>query len=201
MKPWLRLTLITVTVGGGFTGIAITLQSLLAAQNQPPVNYVLMLGFMALFGFVTTSGLVFVQDPKRIDLLIVALAIQVPWVSSPLIAYKFAAGFQVCIALFGGHFYGGFRLGSDYQINFFQHLPWGAGINLFAVALLVLVVRATQTPTLQSTFAARGLSGETGNIPSSASATPSSGGNGEHHKRISPCLAFPPMWNLCSTIS
>ena len=52
MKPWLRLTLITVTVGGGFTGIAITLQSLLAAQNQPPVNYVLMLGFMALFAFV-----------------------------------------------------------------------------------------------------------------------------------------------------
>ena len=176
MKPWLRLTLITVTVGGGFSGVAIALQSLLAAQNQPPVNYVLMLGFIALYAFVTTSGLVLVQDPKRIDLLIVALSLQVPWVSSPLIAYKFTAGFQVCVTFIGGHFYGGFRLGSDFQINFFQHLPWGVGINLFAVALLVLVLRATRTPTLQSTSAAFGLSAQTSNT--SSSATPSSGGCG-----------------------
>src|SRR5215831_17858454 len=33
MKPWLRLTLITMTVGGGFTGVAVTLQSLVARQS------------------------------------------------------------------------------------------------------------------------------------------------------------------------
>ena len=146
MKSWLRLTLITVTVGGGFTGVAITLQSLLARQSQPLVNYALMLAFLALFAFVTISGLVFVHDPERTGLMIVSLALQIPWVSSPIIAYKLAAGFQVCIALIGGRLGGGFRLGSDFQINFFQQLPWGAGINLFALVLLVLLLRARQMP-------------------------------------------------------
>ena len=146
MKPWLRLTLVTVTIGGGFTGIAITLQSLLSAQGQPTINYALISGFLALFAFVTVSGVVFVHDPNRIRLLILALALQIPWVSSPLIAYKFAAGFQVCAALIGGQFAGGFRLGSDFQINLFQRLPWGLGINFFALSLLVLLVRTTRTP-------------------------------------------------------
>ena len=149
MKPWLRLTLITVTVGGGFTGVAITLQSLLAKQSQPPAYYVLMLAFLALFAFVTVSGLVFVHNPQRTGLLTVSLALQIPWGSSPIIAYKLAAGFQVCVALIDGRLAGGFRLGSDFQINFFQQLPWGAGINLFALLLLVLLLRATQMPNEQ----------------------------------------------------
>jgi len=177
MKPWLRLTLVTVTIGGGFTGVAITLQSLVSAQGQPPVYYVLMLAFFALYAFVTISGVVFVHDPSRIRLLIAAIALQIPWVSSPLIAYKFAAGFQICAALIGGRFAGGFRLGSDFQINFFQQLPWGIGINFFALALLVLLVRTRRTPNnhaLQPTAAALGISVAPSNTPSSASATPPS---------------------------
>src|SRR5438445_3435898 len=146
MKPSLRLTLVTVTVGGGFTGVSISLQSLLARNEQPPIYCVLILGFLALFAFVTLSGIIFVHDPSRTDLLVVALSLQVPWISSPLIAYKFAAGFQVCAALMGGRFAGGFRLGSDFQINLFQRLPWGLGINFFALSLLVLLVRTTRTP-------------------------------------------------------
>jgi hypothetical protein len=180
MKSWLRLTLITVTVGGGFTGVAITLQALLARQSQPPAYYILMLAFIALFAFVTISGLVFVHNPERTDLLIVALSLQIPWVSSPIFAYKLAAGFQVCVALIGGRFVGGFRLGSDFQINFFQKLPWGAGVNLFALALLVLLLRATQMPNkaLQPTTASLGISTASSNTGPSASATPPSGGHG-----------------------
>jgi hypothetical protein len=112
-----------------------------------------MLAFLAVFAFVTVSGLVFVHRPERTDLMIISLALQIPWVSSPIIAYKLAAGFQVCVALIGGHWAGGFRLGSDFQINFFQRLPWGWGVNLFALGLLVLVVRAKPMPnkTLQPT--------------------------------------------------
>src|SRR6516225_2116906 len=100
MKTWLRLTLVTVTVGGGFTGVAITLQALLSPQQQP-LAYILLLAFLALFAFVTASGLIFVHNPQRTALLVPAIALQIPWVSSPLIAYKFAAGFQVGAALFG----------------------------------------------------------------------------------------------------
>ena len=146
MQPWLRLTLITMTVGGGFTGVAITLQSILNAHNQPPIQCLLIMGFLGLFAFVTVSGLLFVQNPQRIGPMIVALALQIPWVSSPLIAYKFAAGFQVCAARIGGRFFGGVSLGSDFQIAFFQKLPWGGGINFFAMALLILLAGSVRTP-------------------------------------------------------
>jgi hypothetical protein len=173
MKSWLRLTLITVTVGGGFTGVAITLQALFARQTQAPVYYALMLAFLALFAFVTASGLAFVHNPERTGPLIVALALQIPWVSSPIIAYRLAAGFQISIALIGGHFAGGFRLGSDFQINLFQQLPWGAGVNLFALALLVLLLRTTPMPkALQSTAAMPGFSTAGSNTVPPASATP-----------------------------
>jgi hypothetical protein len=180
MKSWLRLTLITVTVGGGFTGVAITLQALCERLNQPPAYYVLMMAFIAIFAFITSSGLVFIQNPERTDLLIIALGLQIPWVSSPIIAYKLAAGFQVCVALIGGRIAGGFRLGSDFQINFFQRLPWGAGINLFALALLVLLLRATRVPdkALQLRAQTLGNSAAASNTVSPTSATPPSGSCG-----------------------
>jgi hypothetical protein len=146
MKQWLRLTLVTMTIGGGFTGVAISLQALFSPQQQSLSGCILLLIFMALFAFVTASGVVFVHNPNRTTLLAVSLALQVPWVSSPIIAYKFAAGFQICGALIGGRPYGGLQLGSDFQINFLQPLPWGIGINFFALALLILLVQATRTP-------------------------------------------------------
>jgi hypothetical protein len=180
MKPWLRLTLITVTIGGGFTGVAVTLQAILARQSQPPAYYVLMLGFLALFAFVTVSGLVFVHNPERTDLMILSLALQVPWISSPIIAYKLAAGFQICVALIGGHWAGGFRLGSDFQINLFQQVRWGVGINLFALMLLVLLLGERKQPNsrLPPTTAPPDLSTAPSNTTSTVSATPSSGGCG-----------------------
>ena len=146
MRPWLRLTLVAMTVGGGFTGVALTLQFLLSPSGRQPANFILISAFLVLFAFVTGSGLLFVHNPRRTSPLIVATVFQIPWVSSPLVAYKFAAGFQVSIALIGGRFHGALRLGSDFQINFFQRLPWGAGINLFALLILVLLVRSLHPP-------------------------------------------------------
>lgn len=156
MKPWLRLTLITVTVGGGFTGVTITAQALLGGQGGSLANYVLIFGFLALFAFVTVSGLVFVHNPERTGLMAVALALQVPWVSSPIFAYKLDAGFQLTVAYIGSNLTAGFRLGSDFQVGIFQQHPWGAGLNLFALALLALLLRVQQMQggALQHTAAA-----------------------------------------------
>jgi hypothetical protein len=179
MKPWLRLTLITVTVGGGFTGVAIALQALLGPQVQGVGNSILIFAFLALFAFVTISGLVFVQNPQRTIPIAIALVLQIPWVSSPLIAYKFAAGFQVCASFIGGQFNGGLRLGSDFQINLLQQLPWGAGCNFFALALLVFLLRAGRTnDTLQLTAASAGNPPAASNTTSTAPPMPPPGGGG-----------------------
>ena len=66
----------------------------------------------------------------------VAMALQVPRFSSPLVAYKLSAGFQLVVALMGGRFNTSFSLGSDFQLNLLQQLPWGAGVNLFALLML-----------------------------------------------------------------
>jgi hypothetical protein len=178
MKPWLRLTLITATVGGGWTGVAITLQSLLGRRDQAAVYYVLMVAFLAVFAFITISGLVFVLHPERTTPLVLALALQIPLVSSPIVAYRLAAGFQVSVGFLDGRFSGGFRLGTDFQINFFQRLPWGVGINLFALVFLVLLVRATRMPNpppqtaVTQTAVTLGISAASDNTASPTSATP-----------------------------
>ncbi len=140
MKPWLRLTLITVAVGGGFTGFAATLQQLLKPQNQQPAYFVLVFGFLSLYAFVTFSGLLLVLNERQTSPLLVAFALQIPWVSSPLLAFRFTAGFHVTVGLLGGTFSGGFSLGSEWQCNLFQKLPWGIGVNLFAVLIVIILI-------------------------------------------------------------
>jgi len=146
MKLWLRLTLITLTVGGGFTGFSVTLQQLFKPQSQEPVYFILLVVFLALYAFVTASGLVLVQNPRRTGPLFIAIAMQIPWVCSPLISYRFTSGFHVTIGLIGGSFGGGFHFGSDWQCSVFQQIPWGIGVNLFAVLVLVLLARSVQPP-------------------------------------------------------
>jgi hypothetical protein len=141
MKPWVRLTLVTLTVGGGFAGFAATLQLLLKLDGHGLVSFALAAGFLALYAFVTASGLLFVRDQRQTVPLLVAFALQIPWVSSPIFGYRFAAGFQATIGFMGGALSAAFRLGSDWQCNLLQNRPWGIGVNLLALFITVLLAR------------------------------------------------------------
>jgi hypothetical protein len=66
----------------------------------------------------------------------------VPWVSSPVLAYRFSSGLYVTVGLLANHFTIGARVGSDFRLNCFQGTPWGFGINLFALAVLLFLVHA-----------------------------------------------------------
>jgi len=91
MKTWLRLTIITMTVGGGFSGVALTSQVLVHSTVLWPNNLVIA-SFLVLYALVLASGLLFVQNPRNTRLIIVALAIQVPCLLSPIVVYRFASG-------------------------------------------------------------------------------------------------------------
>ncbi len=93
MKTWLRLTLITITVGGGFTGIALALQSLMTLRNRDLPSLEMLALLFALYSYVVGSGLGFVYDSQRTRPMMIALAMQIPRISSPLIVYKFNVGF------------------------------------------------------------------------------------------------------------
>lgn len=159
MKPWLRLTLITMTVGGGFAGFAITFQTLqtgLTSHNQPILNLLLMGIFLVLNAGVTFSGLLFVYDPHRTSLLFAALAIQIPSISSSLIAYRFATGFELVVSIKGPakgedlafHLGSNFFLGSSWSLSFSSEHQFGLGINVVALIMLVLLRRSGRMPLL-----------------------------------------------------
>jgi len=78
---------------------------------------------------------------------LVALALQIPWLSSPLIAYEFAAGFRCTVAVIGGSFKWGVTwLGANYELGLLEDNPWGVGVNLFAVVMFVLLWWSVKTP-------------------------------------------------------
>jgi hypothetical protein len=157
MKAWLRLTIVTITVGGGFTGIALTfpvLQSHWSSQSPRLANLFLILLFLVLNACVTASGLLFVHDPSRIFPLIAALAVQIPSISSSLFVYKFAAGLALVFSIDGpaksaGN---GIRLGSEFvlgnrwTISLSGEHPFSLGVNLVALATLILLWRLSRTP-------------------------------------------------------
>ena len=149
MNPWLRRLLLVLTIGGSFTGMAITLQAGLVAQDRRIMLSLMYGGFIALYGYGIFAGLRFAEKEADQKHLIIFYWLQVPWISSPIIGYRFAAGFHLSGGLMGNQFSGLFRFGSDWQFNFLQPAPWGLGLNAFAliVALLLTIKRhAPPTP-------------------------------------------------------
>lgn len=105
---------------------------------------------MVLYAFVAAAGLLFVYDPQRTRLLQAALAIQIPWISTPIIVYKFAAGLYAFLIIgrplepgrFGVYFGGEALLGSSYQFAWLQKNPWTFGVNFVALVFIVLLRRS-----------------------------------------------------------
>jgi hypothetical protein len=152
MQTWLRLTLITMTVGGGFAGVVFASQLLFTAQGQKTGSLLIIAVFFALYAFVTVSGLIFVHDPRRTRLLIVAFILQIPWISSPLIVYRFAAGCHAVIGIVFPDEKAPLRidasafLGSGFTASLFQENRWSISINLVALLMLIWLLRSIRTP-------------------------------------------------------
>ena len=150
MTTWLRLTLITITIGGGFHGSVLTFQSLFDSLGQKPLILIIKAIFLSLYAYVTISGLLFVNNPQRTRPLLAALAIQIPWISSPVIVYKFATALQAVLSIgspekagyFGLRLGSEFFLGSSWQFALLQENPWRIGINVFALLLFMLLWRS-----------------------------------------------------------
>ena len=151
MKTWLRLTIITMTVGGGFSGVALTSQVLVHSTVLWPNNLVIAT-FLALYAFVLVSGLLFVQNPKNSRLIIVALAIQVPCLLSPKVVYRFASGGSIVLGIGTAQGTSGVKLdadagfGSNFAFELLKDRRWSLGVNMVALAILVVLLRAIRAP-------------------------------------------------------
>jgi hypothetical protein len=152
MKTWLRLTIITMTVGGGFNGVVITAQFLFHPGNQKPLSILLVACFFALYVFAIVSGLLFVDNPRQTRPLIAVLAMSIPCIVSPFIVYNFATGASIVLTAgtaegaSGFNLHAAWGLGSSFEFTLLKAHRWSIGVNVFALAILVLLLRSVRTP-------------------------------------------------------
>lgn len=150
MNTWLRFVVILMTVGGGFSGFVANLQFLFESSHLEPGTFFLSFVALGLYGFVILSGLIFVQDSKRLSPLVAAFVLQIPSISAPAIVYRFTAGLDaiVAVAVKGPLAFNlGFdlRLGARWQLSLSQQGPWSVGVNVVALFLVILLCKANQS--------------------------------------------------------
>ena len=140
MNIWFRRLLLVLTVGGGFLGVVMTADTLFAAKNTPAFGYAMIGLITGLYAYGIFAGVRLSEDASHYGHVLFFYALQVPFFSSPILLYRFACGFHATIWLVGFSFGWMFRLGSDCQLAILQPNSWGAGVNLFAAAILFALV-------------------------------------------------------------
>jgi hypothetical protein len=147
----MRKVHLILTIGGGFLGLAITLQGFFTAKEFNAPFFLLLAAFVTLYGYGIFAGLRLVDNPDEKKHLAVFYWLQVPWISSPILVYRFASGFHVTCVFVESKLGCFFRVGSDWQVSLFRPAPWGIGVNAFALALVVLLFKKAPTETPKPT--------------------------------------------------
>jgi len=139
MNAWFRRLLLILTIGGGFVGITATIQFFLHANKV--IAYILTLVFLGLYGYGIFVGFKLSEGSLPLRHLRLYFSLQIPFISSPLIAYRFYSGLQATVAIIQPGLKWGWdwRLGSAWQFVIHSSAPWGVGINLVALAIVFLL--------------------------------------------------------------
>jgi hypothetical protein len=137
MSVWFRRLLLILTIGGGFLGLAVTLQFLPSASKV--ITYFMLFAFIGLYAYGIFVGLTLSEGPVPIKHLRFYFALQIPFISSPLIVYGFCSGLQATVAILQSGPAWGWRLGSQWQFALFSSAPWGCGVNLIALIMVFVL--------------------------------------------------------------
>jgi hypothetical protein len=151
MKPWLLLTLVLLSVGGGCIGIVSGAQIFTKVAGITPTATVFGCILIAFSAFTAASGLLLAHEPRRTGPIRVALGLQVPYIYSPIFSYKMFCGVGVYAAA-GLGFPEPFAtiaesIGVRVEFGFGGHLelrwqyPWCFGVDLVAIFFLMALCR------------------------------------------------------------
>lgn len=139
MRTWLRLTLVVLTVGGGFCGLMVLSdpRTLGIASGSPLVLDAIYAALAAFHLFVLISGLLLVCNPKWRWPVVIALAVQVPVFFSSSLTFQMADGAYAAIGLTDpGVIFLTYRVGTQCHLSYAQTTPWAIGTNVIPIILL-----------------------------------------------------------------
>jgi hypothetical protein len=126
-----------MTVGGGFAGAMVTLPVL---NSSYPLSAKMIAGAFVLANvYVVAAGLILVQNSRITSPLMLALAIQIPVFSSPILSYTYALGLYLVTGLTGTRLFFTYGFGARWQFFILREAPWTIGINIVPVILLIAV--------------------------------------------------------------
>lgn len=141
MNRWLRRLHLVLTIGGGFGGLAVALTTLGESFRQSLLGSFLLTGAAMYFVWAIVIGLR-LADGKAGRSLLWLYGAQLPLLSGPVVAYRLSLGAHVYVGVLGGSFYWNLQFGDNYSVNLGNgDLPWGVGINLFALAMYLISLR------------------------------------------------------------
>ncbi len=137
--------LIVASIGGGFMGVSIVLAELLKVSYFTLGHFLIFGSALAFFGYFIYAGLVFASNNENNKHLKITFLLQIPWVSSPILVYKIAAGFSLSGLFHAGGFNFLYNMGSDFNFGIFNGQSWGLGLNIAAVGLYYLASNQVAT--------------------------------------------------------
>jgi hypothetical protein len=151
MKTWARVLLVLAAVGGGCSGVvaALPLFSSLSTQGLRYALFVFIV--FAVYSSLVAAGLLFVYDANRTRPMLLAFALQIPWVDLPGFRYQIYSLLYAAVTFGPPH--GNGRIGTyiEWSANLGTHvelriggLPvgdWSVGANLFALMIALLLLR------------------------------------------------------------
>ncbi len=137
MNIWLRRFLVILTIGGGFVGVALMTESVFQANKV--IAYIILVAFVCLYGYGIFIGLKLSECPPPLKHLRLYFGLQIPFISSPVIAHQFSSGLHGTVAILQSTVTWGCRLGSECQFAILSSAPWGIGVNFVALAIVILL--------------------------------------------------------------
>ncbi|WP_440976855.1 hypothetical protein [Pseudoxanthomonas winnipegensis] len=140
-RRWRRVLGIGAIAGSG-AGLAVLAQQVASGQVTQLIAWLLLGLFAAAYGLGIVAGLALIEGWSIAPALGVAFWLpQALQVYSPLLSYQFWAPFNFSVWFDGSNVTVGFvcRLGAMFHLVLGGGGVWGAGLNLSAVAIVILL--------------------------------------------------------------
>ena len=139
MNIWFRRFLLILTIGGSFAGLVLTWQIIFLAEKPFWVTYVISLIFLALYGYGVFIGVCLAEGANPISSLIFYFAMQVPFISSHRVTYRFYSGLEATLAIRDFGLGWDARFGSEWRLAILSSAPLGFGINVVAIIIVFIL--------------------------------------------------------------
>ena len=137
---WFTRTLATLGIGGGSVGLAIT--AWLTLSSGPSVASLIFVPVIAAYVFGIHCGVAALRRSRNyLSRNSWFYWLQLPVLSSSAFIYSFVSGAQVVVGFAPPRLFWNFYVGSTFALVIGAQAPLVIGVNLVAVAILVLIYR------------------------------------------------------------